>query len=262
MKLLAIGDPHGNVKEIKKIPLEGVDIILLTGDLGNVTLTRKMAFGNLKRRKQGLPEKEFSKQQIKKAFMQIHNSSLEVIHYLSKSTRVYTIFGNVEYADKEIKNISQETGFKLPFLSKELKRSKVKVINNKLIEIKKIRIGGLQFFLDTNWVEDFSSDYKKGMKKAKKETAKAKKILKKFGKLDILICHQPPYGHLDKVKSKHVPKEWQGKHAGSKLILNYIKKRQPSYVFCGHIHEEKGFKKIGKTEVYNLGVCGWKIVEI
>ena len=81
--------------------------------------------------------------------------------------------------------------------------------------------------------------------------------------MDILICHQPPYGFLDKVSGKYgAPKKWVGKHAGSKVILNYIKKYQPKYVFCGHIHEGEGKVKIGKTEVYNLGVAGHKIIEL
>jgi len=57
------------------------------------------------------------------------------------------------------------------------------------------------------------------------------------------------------------PKSWRGKHAGSKVILDYLRKKQPLYSFCGHIHEGEGMKKIGKTEVYNLGVGGYKIVE-
>ena len=57
------------------------------------------------------------------------------------------------------------------------------------------------------------------------------------------------------------PKHWRGKHAGSKIILEYIKRKQPRYTFCGHIHEGEGSKMIGKTRVNNLGVCGYKIIE-
>jgi Icc-related predicted phosphoesterase len=100
------------------------------------------------------------------------------------------------------------------------------------------------------------------MADAKKQTDKAREVLKYFGRhnIDLLIHHQPPYGYLDKV-GKLAPKPWQGKHAGSKAILEYIRKHQPIYAFCGHIHEGEGMVRIGKTEVYNLGVCGYKIVE-
>jgi predicted phosphodiesterase len=35
MKMLAIGDPHGDLEKVKRISVEDVDLILLTGDLGN-----------------------------------------------------------------------------------------------------------------------------------------------------------------------------------------------------------------------------------
>ena len=90
-----------------------------------------------------------------------------------------------------------------------------------------------------------------------------KGYLEKFGNVDILVCHQPPYGVLDTVSGRYgAPKKWWGKHAGSKVILNYIRKYKPRYVFCGHIHEAKGHVKIGKTEVYNLGLCGSKVIEV
>ncbi|MDP1728925.1 MAG: hypothetical protein Q8L27_01840 [archaeon] len=66
---------------------------------------------------------------------------------------------------------------------------------------------------------------------------------------------------MDEVSSSKAPKSWMGKHAGSKIIRDYVVKIKPDYVFCGHIHEAKGKKILGKTEVYNLGVCGYKIIE-
>ena len=45
MKILVIGDPHGDLKKIKKIPINDVGSILVVGDLGKATLARKRAFG-------------------------------------------------------------------------------------------------------------------------------------------------------------------------------------------------------------------------
>ena len=100
------------------------------------------------------------------------------------------------------------------------------------------------------------------MKNAVKDTKEAKKALDSFGKIDILMCHQPPNGVLDIVKNPRAPKHWRGKHAGSKTILRYIKKFKPEYVLCGHIHEGHGEDKIGKSNVYNLGCCGHRFIEI
>jgi len=40
MKILAIGDPHGDIKRIKEIPIKGIDLILITGDIGKADLAR------------------------------------------------------------------------------------------------------------------------------------------------------------------------------------------------------------------------------
>lgn len=262
MKVLAIGDPHGNLEKIKTIPLNGIDLIILTGDLGKADLMRKRYFEKIKRKEQGLPEKEYSNKEKKEAFMEAYNSTIELVKYLSKSAPVLVIFGNVESSNVDTKKESKKIGLPLPFLTDDLKKlDNVKVINNKFVKFRGLRIGGLQYFIDFNWIEDFKpKDLKKKLAQAKKDNPKAEKTLKKFYNLDILVCHQPPYGFLDVVNFPAAPVDWQGKHSGSKIILDYINRNQPKYVFCGHIHEGEGSAKIGKTEVFNLGVCGYKVI--
>jgi Icc-related predicted phosphoesterase len=167
--------------------------------------------------------------------------------------------------DLEVKKDEKEFKIKLPYLKRGIsKLNNFYRVKNVVRNVNGLRIGFLEYFVDTIWVQNFKpSDYIKRLNQSKKETIKAKKILKNFKKLDILICHQPPYGYLDKVSSRYnPPKSWIGKHAGSKVILDYIKKYQPKYVFCGHIHEGEGKAKIDKTEVYNLGVAGYKIINL
>src|SRR3989344_5426344 len=110
MKILAIGDPHGDLEAVKKIPIKNVDLILLTGDLGSASLMRKMAFENVERKKHGLLEKEYSPKQRKKAFMEAYTSSTKVVSYLAKFAPVYIIYGNVESSNAETKKHSKEIG--------------------------------------------------------------------------------------------------------------------------------------------------------
>jgi len=264
MRILAIGDPHGDLKKVKRIPVKDADLILLTGDLGKSNLMRKMAFENTERKKQGLPEKEYSPAQEKRAFMEAYTSTIRLVSYLSRFAPVFTIFGNVESSNYETRKYSRKIGLHLPLLYNDLSSMpNVRVINNRAANFKGIRIGGLEYFIDTSWIKEFKpADYKEKLEHARKQTEKARRILKKFGRVDILLCHQPPYRVLDKVTSKFAPKHWRGKHAGSKTILDYIKKNQPRYVFCGHIHEQEGRAKIGTTEVYNLGIAGYKVITI
>ena len=264
MKIVAIGDPHGDVAKLRKIPLKDSDLILLTGDLGKADLARKFVFTNIERRQKGLDEIKETPQFDKRFYMEIYNSSINVLRYLSRFAPVYTIFGNVESTDEEVRKREKEIKLKLPYFVSGINKMKnVEIINNRLRNFKGVKIGGLEYFVDDIWVETFKpKDYENKLKKSLRETVKAKRILDWFGNIDILVCHQPPYGVLDKVTAKFAPKHWQGLHAGSKVVLDYIKKTNPKYVFCGHIHEGEGMAKIGKTEVYNLGVCGYKIIEL
>ena len=99
-------------------------------------------------------------------------------------------------------------------------------------------------------------------KRTLQDTEKIIEVLGRFGGVDILLTHVPPYGVLDRVDSASIPPAWIGRHAGSKSVLEYIRLKQPHYVFCGHIHESAGFEKLGQTEVYNLGAGGCKIIEL
>jgi len=266
MKILAIGDPHGNLDKIKKIPIKNIDLILLTGDLGKADLARKHFFENIKREQTGLEKLEKSTAQTKAIYKEIYNSTISILAYLSKKAPTYLIEGNMETPTiSRIEKIEKKHNINFHKTKKQLKSiSNFHLVKNNLRNIGKLKIGFLEYFTDTSYVKEFKpTNYKERMQEAKKETEKAKKILKRFElKIDILVCHQPPFGILDKVNFPGVPKNWLGKHAGSKTILKYIKKYQPKYVFCGHIHEGKGFKQIGKTKIYNLGTAGYKIIEI
>ena len=268
VKILAVGDPHGEMSKIKKVPSKNIDFVLCTGDVGKADFARKFFFENLKRKQEGLEELEYDEKISKKIYEEIFSSSIEVWRGLSKIAPTYSILGNVGMNmiyNSEVEKDEKKYGIKLPYMRKEMNKIKdFYFVRNVTRRVEGLRIGFLEYFIDTNWVQDFKpKDYSLKLKKAKKETDKAKRILKNFGKVDILVCHQPPYGYLDKVSLKYnPPKDWVGKNAGSKTILNYIKKFQPKYVFCGHIHEGEGMAKIGKTEVYNLGVANHKVVEL
>lgn len=259
MRILIVGDPHG--KLIKKVPKD-VDLILITGDLGKTDLARKFYFNNVERVKKGLPEIEEDRKFIRDEFMEIYNSAMKIVKYYSRIAPTYVIRGNAGGAkDSEIRRDNKKWNLKLPMLWKDLKKIKnFYLISNRFVNVNGLRIGALEYFHDVCWVREFKpKNYSDALASAKDETAKAKRILKWFGKnkIDVLLCHQPPYGVLDKVIAKYAPKHWYGKHAGSKAILDFVKKdKNLKYVFCGHMHETRGKKKIGKVEIFNAGVSG------
>ena len=266
MKILAIGDPHGCLNKIKKIPIKDIDLILITGDLAESTFLRKKVFKNIEREKKGLAKIKETEKDEERAHLEIHNSTIKLLNYLAKKAPVFSIRGNIGIPNSlDVQGHYKKYGKKLPNTREKLKSIKdFKLVRNRLRIIDGLRIGFLDYFLDTCWVKEFKpKNNKKAMKRARKETNGAKRVLKKFKKLDILLCHQPPYKILDKVSFKQAPKHWKGKHAGSKVILDYIKKHQPKLVLCGHIHEGKGEAKIGRSRIINLGSCGgYKVVGV
>ena len=49
-----------------------------------------------------------------------------------------------------------------------------------------------------------------------------------------------------------------GVHAGSRSIRDFVDRRQPDYLFCGHIHEAEGVEiALGKTKAVNVGKRGY-----
>ena len=61
---------------------------------------------------------------------------------------------------------------------------------------------------------------------------------------NVLLCHAPPYGSLDKPA---------GEHVGSKSIQRHMKAFD--LVCCAHIHEQRGVVDIGGTKVINPGAA-------
>ena len=56
---------------------------------------------------------------------------------------------------------------------------------------------------------------------------------------------------MDKVKLKSSP--MYGKYVGWEPYNNIIKKYKPLFVICGHMHEYRGAKKLGKSTIINPG---------
>ncbi len=61
----------------------------------------------------------------------------------------------------------------------------------------------------------------------------------------ILVVHNPPRGHLDKVG--------RVKPVGSVAVRRYIETKQPKLSIHGHIHEDWGIDLLGETVLVNPG---------
>ena len=264
MKIAAIGDPHGNLERIQNIPLAKMDLALLTGDLGQTDNLRKQAYDfiNIKR---PVPEQISAYAEgFKQAFLESHSTALKLVGYIAQFCPVYAVRGNADISNYDTRKFARTFRTGLPYLYQDLLKIKnLRLIDNRLAVFRGVRIGGLKFFTDISWAQEFELDgIPKIREKAMRQTRDAEKVLSRFGKLDILLTHVPPYGVLDQVNSKVIPPSWVGRHAGSRAVLEYVGSIQPGYVICGHIHEAEGYQKVGRSQVYNLGTGGYKIIEM
>lgn len=68
-----------------------------------------------------------------------------------------------------------------------------------------------------------------------------------------LVVHCPP-------KDTKLDEFAAGKHAGSTAIRTWVERNQPTYLFCGHIHETAGMQdRLGATQCINVGKQGYSI---
>lgn len=228
MKILALGDPHGKIpKDIDKIVKKNkIEIIICVGDYGYT------------------PDKPWLKESWKKGFKgsYVVKTYKEVVDkFCSYGLPVLTLRGNMLMTKTK------------PKADKILRRHK-NLINK---WTGKYKIGSQNFvFFDV--LSEKSTMMNSDKKFSKKSLEKLSRREKKLNTLlsenpnSVLIAHNPPYGHVDKA--------YNGKHVGSKILFNAIKKHKPKLVLCGHIHEAKGRSKIGDIPVYNLGWHGDYVV--
>ncbi|MCK4670854.1 MAG: metallophosphoesterase [Nanoarchaeota archaeon] len=252
MRILVVGDPHGEMPE--KIP-KNLDYILLTGDIGSADRARKYFF---KYTIKGIDwTTQVSKREIELTYSEMNKSSIQILKRLTRIAPVYMVDGNVEpRSDRKINTLNKKYGWSIPRWYSEIRKIRnLHRINWKIADLGELTVAGVPCYIDEQWIKDFGAKDKDKIARAAKQTRKAREFFRRLPKVDIVLSHIPPYHVLDKV-GPPAPEKWRGKHAGSPLLLDYIKKKHPRYVFCGHIHEDKGVKMIGETEVRNVGFNG------
>lgn len=221
MKILALGDPHGKLpKKLDKIVSKNkIDLIICVGDMGFTP--RK-------------PWIEKSWKGIKRSY--VTKTYKEVVDKMcSYGLPVLTLRGNMMMENKRVasdKILRKHKNLVNKWTGKYNIDNQIFIFFDLIYEISTLRKGKLLY---------------KYIIKNNRRKQKLNRLLKESPD-SILITHNPPYGYVDKA--------YTGKHVGSKILLNAIKKYKPKYVFCGHIHEARGKAKIGKTQIYNLGWHG------
>jgi len=239
MKILILGDPQGRLPKglTKIIKKNKIELLICLGDIPLPP-------------KNPVDPKSWTKKFTEKSIVSYQKIISKLCSY---GVPVLTLRGNMFHRKNE--------DYSFEKITKRIFK-KHKNLFHKKTGILKFNRKNFIFF-DMIY-EKHSSRRKRGLTKEIKKSNKSreKKLNKLFRQLKnpILISHAPPFGYLDQLNFKGISKELKGKHVGSKILLKAIKKHKPKYVFCGHIHEAKGKKRVGKTIVYNVGCCGNYVV--
>jgi len=263
MKILAIGDFHGKFpqKLRKRIKKEKPDLIVSIGDYFPFS-QRKLFF----KHSYGQPTELWEvigKKKVKELIKKDLKKGEEVLKKLDKiNFPVFSVVGNLDHtriADCfDTKTISWQKGkiWKWEvqnFFSPIIKKYKnIKRFDYKFVKFKNlIFIGGYGHTFPGHIKSKNYQGYRK----------KLDKLFKKFKKENkekrvIFVFHNMPYNcKLDIIKEKEAHERIRGKHYGSKLTRRIIDKYKPVLGIGGHMHENQGKCKMGRTTVINTGAA-------
>jgi len=258
IKILAIGDFHGNFPVKLRKEVNKADLVLCTGDFGGIKegykylmylfkeFDKGKSWGSVKSEKEFFGKEKY-KELIKKD-EKVTKEVLKVLNNLNK--KVIFIFGNTD-----------DFFYKYPFDKWEVKKSNLnfikrlknlKNITYSKVKHKSISIIGFGGYMD---IDEYLKKNKEDLKRIKKRREKTKKKL--FGNIKktkgkrIFLFHYTPTGFFDIVKDKKNPR--YGTSAGINFFFQAIKRYKPSLVLCGHMHEYQGKKKLGNTLIVATG---------
>lgn len=259
LKILAIGDFHGKIpiflsRVIKK---EKPDLIVSTGDF--CAFYEKKLFMKYSYKKD-VPLEAFIGRKRKENYAKRDIAAgKKVIKYLKKfNIPIITVSGNsdpAKYPDIGSYNRKEKVFnkyYKLR-LSKKYENKNFKIIDFKAKEFQNCVFIGSHKSSYPGYLPR-KKDWQKHKKRYLSYKRKLRALFSKYKKQNIIfISHNVPYKTLDKIKTKKWAKFVGKTHKGSFLTLETIKKYQPLLCICGHMHENQGKAKIGKTLVINTG---------
>lgn len=280
VRILVVGDFQGVLLEKlkRKISKEDFDIVIAVGDYGGLRAWKPFImdmFRRLRKGKERITAEEFYGKKKVKEFWKKENVQIKkVLSYLNSLGKpVMLVFGNsddewYEYlGNRKTQRRRLRSNLKKSHRNYLKKLKNIRVINYGSRTLKGFNFIGFGGFMD---IEAF---FKKGILKEEDEEKKILErkrrhaimkryffeILKKANKgkrrklPKIFVFHYPPFGVFDIIRDKKNP--MNGVSAGVKFYSEAMKKYKPLIVFCGHMEEYRGMKKLNGIPVVNPGAA-------
>jgi Icc-related predicted phosphoesterase len=258
MKIIAICDFHEKFPDkLKKIiKREKPDLILSTGDYAGGKewrpLLKKLFEERAKGRKIEI-EDILGKKKYKELLERDYKNGKKPIQELDKlRIPVLSVFGNGDWYKDFFNKLKRDYSVFINRLNN------MNNINRACGNFKGVKIAGFGGYLDpdiyftkkgkTAICED-EGTCRERITRRKKDKESFMKIMK--FKPEIVLTHYTPYRILDKMDCSH--SQMHKCHMGISFFNQGIKKYKPILFICGHMHENQGKAKIGKTNVINSG---------
>lgn len=255
MKILAIGDFHGKFPVKLRKLAKGVDLVVSIGDYCPFSY-RKLWFKHCYGKDVELWE-VVGKKKVKELVAEDLAAGEKVLKVLNGlGVPVISVVGNLDnanlndqYEESKWTRKNGWTWYEQDFFSKIIKKYK----NIQRFDYKSVKVG------DVTFIGGFGHTAPGNVrsKAYKKYRMILDKLFKRFGKKSpLFVFHNMPYGcKLDKINVKNPDGRNVKGHYGSKLTRRIIDKYQPVLAIGGHIHENQGKCKIGKSLVINTGAA-------
>ena len=262
LKILAVGDFHGKFPEKLKNKIKEInpDFILCTGDYAEIDEFRPWLKKIFKAKKNAseLGIKEMmGAERYGKLLKKDYAAGKEIIKRLnSLGIKAFSVFGNGDW----YKLRSSRYKVKRDYGQFTRKLRYIKNIHRGRADFKGLRITGFGGYLDNDVyfsekgrkaISDSAEQNKIRKERYKKEEKKFASLMK--SKPSILLTHYTPYRCMDRLKTKGLA--LSGSSMGISYFNRGIKKYKPILAVCGHMHENSGMCRIGRTLVINPGAA-------
>ena len=268
MKLLVVGDFQGvfSTSLKKKITREEFDVIIAVGDYAGLAAWRPLIMHNLREAKKGKPytsAKEFFGVSKLKALLQREERNTKMIWktLASFGKPVLYVFGNGDddwyrYPFAPLWKQSKRKEIFLQTLKKRHEMFDITYGNEFFEDFLFTGFGGymdIEAYFDRKAFKDDTNErYRKRVLRHRKAEKKFLSLLRVKNRKRIFVFHYPPLGVFDIIRDKK-DNPMNGKSTGIRFFSEAIRKHRPVAVFCGHMHEYQGIKKLHGVPVINPG---------
>src|SRR3989344_4055067 len=258
MRFLILGDLHG--KE-PKIFYSDFDAIISPGDFCSDNL-KKYMFKSLKENTKNSTNvpwyKSIGEKKAKELIKESISDGRKVLKKLNSfNVPVYIVPGNWDWTKDEISE--------WVFLKKDNYSGMIRGLKNiKDVHNKILTLGGYQIIgygINSGpeypiYEEDFKTIKPRELAKIKRayerNSERISLLFRESSKQIIFLSHNVPFNtKLDRINNRKSPRN--GYHYGSLIVREVINKYQPLVNIAGHMHENFGRCKIGKTVCINAG---------